>query len=228
MRLKEHFTQSVEFHNEDWIRYPINSIDTLGNYDVVDEETLLSGPRLSSEDFSKPFCTDGSQGDGGALEVSLVWTSDGDTTGFNYGNQYSEYGISGSESTRYYGINTPEIAHSSGEVSDPYGDEAKAFTNNLLRKAKRYVVQSVNGYSFRETYGRMLGYVWISNVDNPKPEDYQLLNYLIIKNGFSRPAFISRDANYNSLMTYEGVSFIEYLYYAETYASIHELNIFSK
>ena len=51
---------------------------------------------------------------------------------------------------------------------------------------------------------------------------------LIIKNGFSRPAFISRDANYNSLMTYEGVSFIEYLYYAETYASIHELNIFSK
>ncbi len=227
LRLKEHFTQSVEFHEEHWIRYPVNTIDTLGNTDVISEETLLNGPKLSQSDFDKPFCESASNGCGGAHKVTLSWTSDGDTSGFNYGSKYVAYEVSGSLSTRYYGINTPEIAHSAGEVSDPYGDEAKYFTNGLLNKAKSIAIQSVNGYSIHETYGRMLGYVWISEKANAEPEDYQLLNYLIVKNGFSKPAFIDRKATYNSLMTYEGVSFVEYLYFANTYAEINKLNIHS-
>ena len=226
VKLKEYFKQEPEFDENHWIRYPINTIDTLGNYDVVAEDTLLNGPKLNNEAFNKPFCEDG-KGKGGVIEVSLSWTSDGDTTGFNYGNQYSSEGVSGSLSTRYYGINTPEIAHSAGEVSDPYGDEAKYFTNDLLRDAKRYIIQSVDGYSIHETYGRMLGYVWISDKNNPSVEDYQLLNFLIVKNGFSKPAFITRSAEYNSLMTYQGISYVEYLYKANQYAATNKLNIHS-
>lgn len=227
VRKQEYFTQSVTFEEYKWVRYPTNSIDTLGNYACVSEEILANGPKLSSSDFSKPFCSSSENGDGGVIKVSLAWTSDGDTTGFNYGYDYSEYGVSGSLSTRYYGINTPEIAHSVDEVSDPYGDEAKEFTNDILRRSKSFLVQSVNGYNIHETYGRMLGYVWVSEKTNPNPEDYQLLNFLIVRNGFSHPAFLNRSADYNSLMTYQGVSFVEYLYDAENYAALHELNIHS-
>ena len=146
----------------------------------------------------------------------------------NSGSDYDEYEISGSLSTRYYGVNTPEIAHSDDEEPDPYGDEAKAFTQRMLNSAKHYIVQSVNGYSLHETYGRMLCYIWITNKENPEISDYQLLNFLIVKNGFSRPGFIDRKASYNSLMTYQGISYVEYLYFANTYAELLGLNIHSK
>ena len=228
VRLKEYFKQSKSFKDLHWIRYPVNSLDTLGNYDVVSEETLQEGPKLSEEFYNSPFCDNATNGNGGVLEVTYLYNIDGDTTKFNYGSLYSAYDISGSLSTRYYGINTPEIAHGSGEEPDPYGDEAKDFTTRMLKNAKHYLVQSVNGYSLHETYGRMLCYVWISTKDNPEISDYQLLNYLIVKNGFSHPGFIDRQAEYNSLMTHEGVSYVEYLYYADTYAEALGLNIHSK
>lgn len=227
VRLKEYFTQKKTFKDIEWIRYPVNTISTLGNYEVVDENTLLEGPKLSEEFFNTPFCDNASEGNGGVLEVSYQYNIDGDTTKFNYGSKYSSFDISGSLSTRYYGINTPEIAHSSDEEPDPYGDEAKDFTTRMLKNAKHYLVQSVSGYSLHETYGRMLCYVWISNKNNPAISDYQLLNFFIIKNGFSRPGFIDRQAEYNSLMTYHGISYVEYLYYANTYAEMLGLNIHS-
>lgn len=228
IRLKEYFKQSKSFKDLHWIRYPVNTLTTLGNYEVVSEETLQEGPKLSEEFYNTPFCDNASNGNGGVLEVTYQYNIDGDTTKFNYGSKYSTYDISGSLSTRYYGINTPEIAHGSGEEPDPYGDEAKDFTTRMLKNAKHYLVQSVNGYSLHETYGRMLCYVWISNKENPKISDYQLLNYLIVKNGFSRPGFIDRQAEYNSLMIYDGVSYVEYLYYANAYAEALGLNIHSK
>ena len=228
VRLKEYFKQSKSFKDLHWIRYPVNSLDTLGNYDVVSEETLQEGPKLSEEFYNTPFCDNATNGNGGVLEVTYLYNIDGDTTRFNYGYDYSDFEISGSLSTRYYGINTPEIAHGSGEEPDPYGDEAKDFTTRMLKNAKHYLVQSVNGYSLHETYGRMLCYVWISNKDNPSISDYQLLNFLIIKNGFSKPGFVDRQAEYNSLMTYQGVSYVEYLYYANIYAEALGLNIHSK
>lgn len=228
VRLKEYFTQYKKFKEYRWIRYPINTLETLGNYDVISEEDLLDGPKLTDEFFNKPFCDNATNGNGGVLEVSYLYNIDGDTTRFNYGSDYDEYEISGSLSTRYYGVNTPEIAHSDDEEPDPYGDEAKAFTQRMLNSAKHYIVQSVNGYSLHETYGRMLCYIWITNKENPEISDYQLLNFLIVKNGFSRPGFIDRKASYNSLMTYQGISYVEYLYYANTYAELLGLNIHSK
>lgn len=227
VRKQEYFVQSQTFDDYKWVRYPTNSIYTLGNYDCVSDEILSKGPKLSQEDFLKPFCTSADNGTGGVIKVTLSWTSDGDTTGFNYGYDYSEFDVYGSLSTRYYGVNTPEIAHSAGEVSDPYGDEAKEFTNAILRSSRSFLVQSVNGYNIHETYGRMLGYVWVSDKSNPNPEDYQLLNFLIVRNGFSHPAFLNRSADYNSLMTYQGVSFVEYLFDAENYAAYNKLNIHS-
>lgn len=228
VRKKEYFKQNPEFNNYERVRYPVNSLKTLGNIDVISEKDLLNGPKLTQSDIDKDFCDNSAKGNGGTLEVSYLYNIDGDTTKFNYGSQYASFDVSGSLSTRYYGINTPEIAHSAGESPDPYGNEAKDFTASILNNSKHFIVQSISGYSLHETYGRMLGYVWVSNKENPEPEDYQLLNYLIIKNGFSDASFITRDAEYNSEMLYKGVSYIEFLYDAQNYATVHELNIHSK
>lgn len=226
IRKKEFFETSETYFAYGYIKYECDYIDGLGNIDVISNDILFEGPKLTEVDRDRPFVLEGTTGGGGITEVSLAWTSDGDTSGFDYGSTYSSYGISGSESTRYYGINTPEIAHSFGEESDPYGEEAKEFTNSILRKSKSIIIQTARNNTFRETYGRMLGYVWVSEKSNPELSDYQLLNFLIIKNGFSRVAFLSRSDNIND-MKYEGISYAEYLFDIENYASWKKLNLFS-
>lgn len=208
----------------DWIKYPISCLDNLGNLNCVSNEDLYKGPKLTQADFNTPYTTDGNTGNGGAIEVSMSYTIDGDTTKFNFGNKLSSYGISGNQSMRYYGINTPEIAHGENPA-DPYGPEARDFTNSIINKAKHFVVQSVKDYSLTETYGRMLGYVWVTYENNPSPEDYFLLNHYILLNGYARVGFITR-GSYNDLMTYNGVAYVEYLYDAQHYAITNKLHIY--
>lgn len=226
VRKKEYFKTNNLFSAYSYIKYPVGSLTTLGNLNVISEADLLKGPRLTNEDASSSFALSDTIGGGGLIKVSVTGYIDGDTSRFNYGSSLSKYGISGSLSTRYYGINTPEIAHSSGEVSDPYGDEAKAFTDNMLRNAKSVIIQSVRNSSLHETYGRMLGYVWIANTNNPSLEDYELLNFRIIQNGFSNVGFLTRSNNIND-MIYNDISYAEYLFDAENYARINKLNLHS-
>ena len=208
----------------DWIRYPVSNLNNLGNLECISNDELLQGPKLTQEDFNTPYTLDGETGEGGCLKVSLNYTIDGDTTKFDFGTSLASYGISGSNSMRYYGINTPEIAHN-GNPADPYGPEARDFTNSLINSAKHFVVQSVKGYSLFETYGRMLGYVWISDRNDPRPEDYLLLNHCILQNGYARVGFISR-GGYNDYMLYNGISYVEYLFDAQQYAIANKLHIY--
>ena len=222
---KKDALKASEYSPYDWIHYPNSNLDNLGNLDCPNNDELFKGPKLTQEDFAKPYVKDGNGG-GGAIEVSLVSTIDGDTTRFNFGNSLSAYDISGTESVRYYGINTPELAHNDNPA-DSYGPEARDFTNGLIKKAKHFVVQSVEGYSLRETYGRMLGYVWASEKDDPKPEDYYLLNHRIVQNGYARIGYIDR-GGYNDYMLYNNISYVEYLYDAQQYAILNKLHIYEE
>lgn len=210
----------------DWVRYPADTLTNLGNINCIDNALLMEGPHLTQEDFSKPYAYDKGDGGGGLIEVTLSGTIDGDTSKFNFGYSLSEFDITGVNSLRYYGINTPEIAHG-GNPADPYGPEARDFTNFILRKAKHFLVQSVQGYSLTETYGRVLGYLWLSYKDNPQPSDYFLMNHLIIQNGYSRVNHVTR-GTYNDYMTYLGVSYVEYMYDALNYAVLNKINIHSE
>ena len=210
----------------EWIRYPTINLDNLGNLNCVDNETLFKGPKLTEADFNKPYAVEGGNGGGGAVEVELDYLIDGDTTRYRFPSSLAEYGLSGSKSVRYYGINTPEIPHG-GNPADPYGPEAQEFTNRILNSAKHFVVQSIEGYSLTEVYGRLLGYVWVSFENNPAPEDYILLNHHILQNGFARIGRIVR-GSYNDLMLYNGISYVEYLYDAQQYAIANKLHIYEE
>lgn len=225
VRKKEALYYIEDFNAYNFIRYPVDTYSNLGNVDCVSNDILNNGPRLTEEDFAKPFATEATHGEGGLVEVDLVGTVDGDTSKFNFGYEYADFGISGTMSLRYYGVNTPEIAHF-GNPADPYGNEARDYTNSLLREAKKFYIQSITNYSLHETYGRALGYLWVSFVDNPKPEDFENMSYLIIKEGYSNPSYLDR-LDLCNYMTYEGISYVEYLYDANNLAKNLNKNIHS-
>ena len=225
VRKIEYLVPSDTYIPYGWVCYPNTDYSHLGNVNCLDNEIIFNSPKLTEEDFKKPYAVDASTGSGGLLEVSYLYGIDGDTSKFNFGYSLEEYDIYGSMSLRYYGVNTPEIAHG-GNPADPYGPEAQAFTNSILAKCKHFLVQSVDGGPLTETYGRALGYLWVTYESNPKITDYFLMNHLIIQNGYSNPAHVTRNGICNNML-YKGISYIEYLYDANQYAIKEHLNIHS-
>ena len=225
VRKVEYLVPSDTYIPYAWVCYPNNDYSHLGNIDCLDNDTIFNSPKLTEEDFKKPYAVDTSTGSGGLIEVSFQYGIDGDTSKFNFGYELDEFDIYGTMSLRYYGVNTPEIAHG-GNPADPYGPEAKDFTNSILAKCKHFLVQSVDGGPLTETYGRALGYLWVTYESNPTINDYFLMNHLIIQNGFSNPAHVTRGGIANNML-YKGISYIEYLFDAQQYAIKEHLNIHS-
>ena len=227
VRKKECFCFKEAYRVLDYVTYPQNDYSHLGNLEVISEQELLEGPKLTAEDFEGSFIdVEKNFGTGKVIETSLKRTIDGDTSHFDYGNTYSSSGISGSRSTRYYGVNTPEIAHSADEEPDPYGNEARDYTNDKLRNAQSIALQSIKNASLTDNYDRMLMYVWISDKKNAEAKDYVLLNYLIVKDGFSNVSFINSDSPIDDML-YQGVSYISMMRHAEEYSRSLKLNIHS-
>ena len=159
--------------------------DYLGNLECPfsTQEEILEGPKITEAMYAQPFET-GSAPGGGFIEATVSSFGDGDTTVFRFNGEY--FNIDSSERTRYMNINTPEISHSAdGSGAEPWGYAAKTYNNDVLKGAKKILVQSVKGYGFRENYGRLLGYVWYSTKTNPELSDYRLLNLEMVREGYA-------------------------------------------
>ncbi len=63
------------------------------------------------------------------------------------------------EKIRFIGVDTPEIAHNSSEVSECYADKAKAYTEAAIDGKRVKLVADEKG-SNRDKYGRLLRYVY--------------------------------------------------------------------
>lgn len=176
----------------DWVRYDASDASHLGDSACpVSQSRLSQGPLLTQEEFDTPYCTEnGLYGMGGVLEVGLVSLGDGDTTVFSYPSELTSLGYAG-KSFRYQNIDTPETQHGNTIQAQPWGYAAKKWNNDILRSAKHILIQSVKGGYLTETYGRLLGYVWYTNEENPSPSDYRNLNFETILNGYSNVAFSS-------------------------------------
>lgn len=190
LRLPSAFKSSATFNQLDFINLRVDeNYSYLGNLDspYQNPQEFLEGPRITEEMYALPF-ESGSAPGGGFAPVTVRSYGDGDTTIFNYGNSYTN--VESNESTRYMYINTPEISHAGEEgkewiSAEPWGYAAKTFNNDKLKNAKSIMVQSVRGGSFRESYGRLLGFVWYAEKENPELSDYKLLNYELILQGYA-------------------------------------------
>ena len=184
--------------------YPIKDFTILNWYKVIDDPTynstyakskylgnlntpisydkFLEGPKLNSYYFNDcNFLNENNGPGGGVHETSVISYGDGDTTIFDFEGISN---LNSVERTRYYYIDTPETSHPDmGIKEDEWGEYAADFTNSRLKNAKSIVIQSALGGQLRETYGRLLGFVWYSNVENPTYSDYTLLNYELAING---------------------------------------------
>ena len=228
VRKEEYFIEREAFNSYDWMSYPADDFSNLGTYKAtITEEELLEGPKLTEEMAELPFITEYKGefvGGGGFVEVTLGSMGDGDTTRFNFPSSLREYGIYSNESVRYLKINTPEIQHGDEIDAQPWGYAAKEYNNNVLRNAKHFIVQTEKFNAYRETYDRMLLYVWYSNKDNPLLSDYRCLNCEMLKQGLAFTYFASDNAINNPLL-YKGLSYTSIFMNAEAYATKMGLKI---
>ena len=100
-----------------------------------------------------------------AVPISVTEVSDGDTLKLSDGKTF-----------RLYGVNAPE-------VKEPFFEEAKVFTENLVLGKEISFEQEVN-YKV-DKFGRELGYVFIDGVN---------LNIELVKNGLARVVLYEKRA----------------------------------
>lgn len=130
--------------------------------------------------------------EGGMDNVTLYGshTVDGDTA-------YFEPGFLNDKRVRFLGVDTPETY----PTEDPWGPEAKAYTDFMLLHAVDIYIQSDPDVGYWGNYGRSLGLVWINLGDPGVTYDilsstgevmrtetlsgWVLLNYHLVLNGYS-------------------------------------------
>lgn len=210
VRKVDHMQGKNVFDTYDFIRYNPLNIDLLGNAtNTVTPDELLEGPKLDEKYFSYPYSSSSLLGGGGAVQVQLDHSIDGDTTSFIYPSYLlDELGIRQRTSMRYQNVDTPE----STLEHDPWGKAASNFTMNLLyENINELYVQSCLGGALHETYGRLLGFVWAGDT---------LINYALVLNGYS---YLLQ--NEFMEMSYKGISYYSFMYNAELLASRQGLKI---
>jgi len=137
---------------------PVEPID----YNYVTPYT--DATKLTAVWEGKEFIADG------IGQVTLKQNVDGDTTWFK--------STSGSFSTRYLGIDTPESTYK----VEPWGFAASAFTKGKLQSATTIVLEADGERT--DSNGRYLAWVWYRTSDT---EDFRLLNLEIVENALANP-----------------------------------------
>ena len=110
------------------------------------------------------------------------------------------------ETVRFIGIDTPEIAHTSGEENECFGPEATQYIKNLLDQRQVYLIRDPST-SERGQYQRLLRYVFL--------EDGTLVNAKLIEEGYG--------FNY----IYESFQFMKQFNYLENKARMAKKNLWS-
>ncbi len=141
------------------------------------EEALDNVPVLPNVDFSAmDFFDDGYE------IVGYSRTTDGDTASFIMG------GIN--IKCRFVGINTPEIGRD-GAASQPYGDEATAFTREALESAAVIILEADEAAGTYDNYDRLLAWVWV---------DGELLAFELVSNGLATTRYLYDDYKYADII----------------------------
>lgn len=173
-------------------------------------DLIYDGPYLSDEysdiDYMDPR--------GGYFEVTLKSCTDGDTSRFYYPDDVYNAITSTAKSVRFLLMDTEET-FSGGE--EEWGKPASLYTCSLLESAYGIIIQTDPGDSLTDTYGRLLGWIWVQLEENG---EYQLLNYMVVRQGLAQVKY-----EYGSgLNLYsDGKSYSEWMHLAEDTAILEDL-----
>lgn len=92
--------------------------------------------------------------------------------------------LSDATKIRYLQVNTPEIAHAADEVSECFGDDAKAFNESLVAGQTVTLEYDVG---CTDRYGRTLAFVSV---------DGRMVNKLLVERGYGRVLIIEPNLKY--------------------------------
>ncbi len=156
-------------------------------------------------------------GTGGAFYVDYTRCIDGDTTGFYYPNDIYDLIESNAKSTRYFNIDTPETTGSGEE----WGRSATLYVCDLLAGAESIILQTDPGDNLLGRWGRLLAWIWIRM---PGEDDYQLLNYMIVRQGLGEVAYLF-GAGETDVTVYNGMTYTDWMWQAENLAIEEKLGM---
>lgn len=103
------------------------------------------------------------------------------------------------EKVRLIGVNTPELANPErGQREEPYGREAKAYTEKELSGRQVYLEFDVQ---LRDKYGRLLAYVWLERPQKGTAEEAwaNLFNARLLLNGYAQVMTVPPNVKYVDL-----------------------------
>lgn len=214
IRMPDRMEQNSVYDEGDFIVYQPEVFEYLknDNFPVQTMEQLLDGPQFNESLFDKPFlsATDPTIGGGGLLKVTLVSIADGDTASFQRSDNNEIIRV------RYLYVDTPEVNGTHTTVQ-PWGMQASNFNKQYLlanTSEKEIYLQTIEGLSTVDTFGRFLALVWVDGV---------LSNHVIVRNGLSQ---VSKDFSIHSMSAaYNQVPYISYLLAAQANAADKNLGV---
>lgn len=214
------------FTLSEWTPFVPDYIEIIGSHPIDIEDRLFLTEfeiaELISRGFFSPL--------GGMIEVTAGTINDGDTVHFMPG-------FTGDKRVRFIGNDTPETYPLPAQ---PWGLEAKAYTTAVINYArdndKTIYLQSDPDIGYTEGYGRHLGLVWIDLGTDVLLIDIKdsdgnvlfteeltglfLLNYHIVKNGFSANEYASK-----SMLTANNRFMYRWFNEAEMFAKENKLGV---
>lgn len=107
-------------------------------------------------------------------KVTLAKCGDGDTARFIINNEEKK--------VRFLAIDTPEV-----DKNEPYSNEAKDYTCNMLKNAKEIYLEYDGNSDKEDKYGRILAFIYVDDV---------LLQKSLIEKGYAKVAYIYGDYAY--------------------------------
>lgn len=230
------FIQYMTYSERDAYVHVLVSATLIDEDDFFEVVNLdYDGPRLDESFFDIDYYTyDENEsvyiGGGGAFEVTYEsghiteggGCIDGDTSIFDYPESVYDKITSNTPSTRYLNIDTPET-YPPGE-EEAWGQPATQYVCGLLDKAESIVLQTDPGDNLLGNHGRLLGWVWVKL---PEMDDYELLNYNVVRQGLAIVAF-EFGAGETNETTYDGLRYNEWMHLAEERAENEARGLFSE
>jgi len=190
----------------------------------------LAGPQFLVElldgDLFEEKEEDVLMGTGYALETPLGTSWDSSSAYFVFPSELELAEKVGAANASYAGgnfslkvdftkISTP-IANAS--TIEEWGMPAKNFVVDNIDAADKCYVQSVKNEELLNRNNRISAYVWTQKENN-----ITLLNYEIIKNGYSK---LDIEGNYD--MLYKDIPYYSYFVNAKLYAELNQLGVFGQ
>lgn len=152
---------------------------------------------------------------GGSFDAPLSYCGDGDTAVFDYPTEVYDAILSSAKSVRFLNMDTEETFNGGEEE---WGKPASVYTCDMLRAAEEVKVQT-DPYSLLGNYGRLLGWVWVKF---PGDEEFQLLNYMIVKQGLAQVRY---EFGNGLDLEYDNHTYNAWMHIAEDFATKNDLGL---